>query len=339
MENSDIRVLLLSPAPSLIKYGIKWGFEQVGSYVYLMDGEDSIYLLAQDQQLAVKKIEKCIIEHKINVIFTEGYAGIPFNQIKELSKKYGIKIHFWAIEDPVTPQIAEHVIKNKLADHIWTTTIEFIPKYKKMGVSADLLLFACNPDFHIATLPDKKFTNDISVIGTNYSNRFDKTKEFIIPFIKNDYNIKIYGLWWENPTAEVNIVKYRDKNVYWNDGNGGHVLPYELLPTVVNSSKIMIGMNCSDYSITQTSCRPYETLCSSYESVYLAYYTKAQDKIFGDYIVQAKDGKEMLEKADMILGWNEAKRRAMAQEARIFVIQNHTYKHRAEQIVEYIKGD
>ena len=228
--------------------------------------------------------------------------------------------------------------KNKYADYLWTTTQEFKDKYKKMGVNSGLLLFACNPDFHKPVPSEDRFKNDLSLIGTNYSNRFDKTKEFIIPLIEKDYNIKIYGLWWENPSQEVNIIKYKDKNVYWNEEGYNHQLPYEWLPIVVNSSKIMIGLNCSDKSLTQTSCRPYETLASSGSSVYVAYYTKAQDFLFRDYMVQAKTGREMLNKVDDVLSWSDKKRKDFAIEARNFVINNHTYKHRAEHVLRVLKG-
>ena len=29
-KHRDVRVLLLNPAPSLIKYGMRWGFDQLG---------------------------------------------------------------------------------------------------------------------------------------------------------------------------------------------------------------------------------------------------------------------------------------------------------------------
>jgi spore maturation protein CgeB len=109
---------------------------------------------------------------------------------------------------------------------MWTTTIEFIDKYKKMGVDSDLLLFACNPDFHKPADSEDRFRHDISVVGTNYSNRYDKTKEFIFPLIENSFDIKIYGLWWMNPDIPVNLIKYKDKDVYWQEP-GYLQLPYE----------------------------------------------------------------------------------------------------------------
>lgn len=332
MKPENVRVLLLNPVPSLIKYGMKWGFDKIGCYTYLMEGEDSVYI-ESDKTISLRKIENAIITHKINLLFCEGYNFLPLPEVSELCRKYNVKFFWWAIEDPVSPSIGENVVRQKYVDFIFTTTIEFIDKYKKMGVDSDLLLFGCNPDFQKPVESEDRFKHDISVVGTNYSNRYDKTKEFIFPLIERDFDIKIYGLWWMNKNIPVNLIKYKDKNVYWQE-DGYEQLPYEWLPIVVNSSKIMFGLNCSDESETQTSCRPFETLCSSGESVYLAYYTKAQEILFGDYIIQAKSGREMIQKAEEILTWSDVKRRSIALKAREYVAKNHNYALRAMQVIE-----
>jgi spore maturation protein CgeB len=327
---SNVRVLLLNPAPALIKYGIKWGFEKAGCFVYLLEGEERIFDKSQEEQL--KKIAAAIKKYDINYIFCEGYSNMPIHEISKLCRDNKIRFDFWTIEDPVTPHIGEHKAREKLVDFIWTTTQEYIPKYKALGVDSDLLLFGCNPDFHKPVVSEDRFKHDMSIIGTNYSNRFNKTEEFIIPLIENDFDIKIYGQWWYLQSQEVNLLNYRYKKVVWEEpGYAG--LPYEWLPIVVNSSKIMIGLNCSDESITQTSCRPYETLASSGESVYLAYYTEAQEKLFGKYIYQAKTTNEMIEMAEMILAMSSVKRRALALIARDYVVKTHNYKIRAEKIL------
>lgn len=326
----DIRILLLNPAPSLIKYGMKWGFEENGVFVHLLEGEDAIYTKPQDAQMVI--IEKKIKELDINYIFCEGYSNMPVHQISKLCKANNIRFDWWAIEDPVTPHIAHNIAEQKLVDYIWTTTEEFIPKYKNFGIDSDLLLFGCNPTFHKPVPCEKRFKHDISLIASNYSNRFDKTQEYFVPLIENKFDIMFYGHWWLNPNQEFNLI---DKSEYvWNEPVYGTVLPYEWLPIVVNSSKIMLGHNCTDISKTQTSCRPFETLCSSGESVYLAYYTEAQERIFGDYIIQVKSGKEMVQKARELLALKVPERRAIALRAREFVAENHNYKIRAKTVLD-----
>jgi spore maturation protein CgeB len=327
-RNKKINCLFLNPAPSLIKYGMHWGMSSIGCNSYLFDyGENSLFDKSQEIQLQM--IEKKINEQKTNLIFCEGYNPMPVQGIYDLCKKYGIQFHFWDIESPVTPQIAMCMLN--YSDFMWSTCIEYIEKFREMGHKSDLLLFACNNDFHKPALPEDKFKHDISIVGTNYSNRYDKTKEFIMPIIENDYDVKVYGYWWLEKERPINLLNHIDK--YWNE-DGYTALPYEWLGSVIASSKIMVGLNCSDESETQTSCRPYETLAWSNNSVYLAWYTKAQNKIFGDYIYQAKTGKEMLEMADEILKMTDEQRQQKAKLARDYVHLNHNYSLRANQVVD-----
>lgn len=335
MENSDINVLFLNPAPSLIKYGMYWGAKKIGCNAVLLDSiEERVFTENQDEQY--KRIEAAIIKYKINVIFCEGYGNMNARGILELCKKYNIQYHHWAIEDPVTPHIGESFAK--VADFIWTTTEEFIPKYKKIGCDSDLLLFGCNPDIPKA-VPEKRFEAGLSVVGSNYDNRWHNALTFILPLLEDEFNPTIYGFWWMAVNQPFRLQDYGKEKYYWKvkEGHDKETLPFEWLPIVVNSSKIMIGLNCSGDSNTQTSCRPYETLSCAYNSVYLAWYTKAQDKIFGDHIYQAKTGKEMKEMARMLLHMPEQDRIEKARKAREFVHNHHSYALRFQQVADKVK--
>jgi len=98
----------------------------------------------------------------------------------------------------------------------------------------------------------------------------------------------------------------------------------------------MLGQNCCSTSKSQTSCRPFETLASSGESVFLSWYTEAQNRYFGDYIYQAKTGKEMLTKANEILDMKAPQRRAIALKAREYIVKHHNYALRAKQVLDVL---
>lgn len=334
-NNSDIRILFLNPAPSLIKYGMYWGFGKIGAKSILLTEPDE-RVFTENQEEQYRRIENAINKHNINVIFCEGYGNMNAAGILSLCKKYNIQYHHWAIEDPVTPHIGENFAR--VSDYIWTTTEEFIPKYEKLGCQSGLLLFGCNEEMPIPPAEDR-FKSKISIVGSNYDNRWQKVKEFVLPLLEDEFDPTVYGWWWMNEDQPFKLQDYKKSKYYWmvKEGNNHQVLPYEWLPIVVNSSKIMIGLNCSDESVTQTSCRPYETLCFAHNSVYLAWYTKAQDRIFGDYIYQAKTGDEMVEKARMILNMSDEERIEKARVAREWVVKNHSYTIRAETVANKIK--
>lgn len=324
-RNKNVRVLLLNPAPSLITYGMYWGFKHIGCDTILLQGDDRIYDKPQEYQL--RKIEDTIKKQKTNLLFCEGYSGMPVPEIKTLCKKYSVQFHFWDIETPVTPAISRYLLPQ--CDFMWTTCIEYMHKFREQGYKSDLLLFGCCLDIGYG-LPEERFKHDISIVGMNYDNRWRKVKEFILPLIENNYDLRIYGGWWMSPTQPFNLLKY--PQFYWSDKE--ERLPFEWLPIVVNSSKIMVGLNCSDQSETQTSCRPYETLNCAYSSVYLAWYTPAQNNIFKDYIYQAKTGDDMLLMADEILSMTDSQREEIATKAREYVRANHHYGLRAQQVVD-----
>jgi hypothetical protein len=98
----------------------------------------------------------------------------------------------------------------------------------------------------------------------------------------------------------------------------------------------MLGLNCDDTSISQFSMRPMETLSSSFDSVYLAHYTKAQENVFGNLIYQAKNKEETLLMTKEILAMSDLQRQQIAEKARNFVYEHHNYKLRAEQIIKSI---
>jgi hypothetical protein len=120
---SKINCLFLNPAPSLIRHGMYWGMNKIGCNAYLFDyGENAIF--DKPQYFQLQRIEEVINEQKINLLFCEGYAGMPRDEIFKLCKKYGIQFHFWDIESPVTPHIAMNMLN--YCDFVWGTCIEFI---------------------------------------------------------------------------------------------------------------------------------------------------------------------------------------------------------------------
>jgi spore maturation protein CgeB len=324
-KNKKVNCLFLNPAPSLIKYGMYWGMGKIGCNTYLFDyGETALFDKPQEYQL--KKIEEKIIEQKTNILFCEGYGGLPIKGVSELCKKYGIQYHYWDIESPVTPLIALNMLP--YCDFVWSTCIEYVYEFRDMGYKSDLLLFGCNNDFHQPLAAEDRFKHDLSIVGSNYSNRYNKVKDFIMPLF-DKFDIKAYGYWWMDKARPINLSQYPDK--YWSEHPA---IPYEWLGIVIASSKVMIGLNCSDESRTQTSCRPFETLAWSDSAVYLAWYTKAQDKLFGKYIYQAKTGQEMIDMANEILAMTDEQRKEIAKRGRDYVHLEHNYTIRAQKVVD-----
>jgi spore maturation protein CgeB len=317
--------ILFTNESALIKYGLAEGFKQLGHTVKVIMGEhERLWRIPVDEQ--ARRLEKAINEFNPDIAFTEGYPGCSPSTISGVFNKHNIPHLYWAIEDPVSPGISDQYVPG--ASIIFTTTEERVPVYRSKGKPSEVLLFGCNPEFHKRVSPKKEYQHDIILVAANYSSRYEESAWFVMPLVEQGYDIKIYGIWWNDTTRPVNLNNYT--HVY------GGILPYEELPAAYSSAKIILGMNCDDTSNTQTSMRPYEALACS-GGLYLAHYTKAQAKIFGDYLWQAKNTKETLEIVNTLINMPEAERIKIASRAQKFVYDNHSYKQRAQQIVDAVR--
>lgn len=319
-----MKVLFTNEAPVIV-YGLAQGFLQEGHQVWIMQGADRLWDCPEPEQAS--RLARAIAGFKPDFVFTEGYPGFSPEVICEVCRVHGVPHLYWAIEDPLGDRISRRFAP--LCDYIFTTAVECLPGYTSMGKKAEVLLFGCNPLFHRYTGVSPEYAYDIVLVASNYPVRYKEAQWFVMPLVKAHYNIKIWGLWWDNPELPVNLCQF--PGVY------GGLLPYELLPRVYSSARIILGMNCDDSSITQTSMRPYEALACG-GGLYLGHYTRAQEAIFGDLIFQARNTTETLALVDHILQMPEAERRTHAKRAQQEVYARHSYRLRARQIVEAFRS-
>lgn len=312
---------LFTNDPPLIKYGIAAGIKQIGHDARVMQGEYRLWGMDADTQKI--RLTEAIEEYRPDCVFTEGFPAFDAPLICEIVQKYGIPHFYWAIEDPVCTDLA---LTNYApwVDTIFTTAIECIPKYLKMGKKAELLLFGCNPDIHRFTGENPGYRHDLVLVASNYSSRYDEVRWFILPLIEKGYVIKIWGRFWDDPNRPVNLINY--PSVY------GGILPYEELADVYSSATIVLGINCDDSSKTQTSMRPYEALACG-GGLYLGHYTKAQEYLFKDLIFQVRNTTETLATVNRILEMPEIQRKEMAKRAQSKLYEQHSYSRRALTVV------
>lgn len=314
--------ILFTNDPPLIKYGLAEGFRQTGHEVKIMMGEAE-RLWGQSLAEHKRRLKKAIGEFRPDFLFTEGHPGFDPGTTCEIADFYKIPHLYWAIEDPICTEIT---LKTYIpyVDYVFTTTIEKVPVYRGLGKKAELLLFGCNPEFHRFMGVCDKYKYDLVLVANNYSSRYKEVEWFILPLIKRGYQLKIWGIWWDDSTRPVNLLSYPE--VY------GGLLPYEEMPAVYSSAKIILGLNCDGTSLTQTSMRPFEALACG-GGLYLGHYTKAQENVFGELIYQTHNTAETIATVDLILALNENERRRIAFKAQKEVYEKHSYRNRALQII------
>jgi spore maturation protein CgeB len=315
-----MKVLFTNDAP-LIKYGLAAGFLQAGQTVKIMGGAEQLWGQTGEEQ--GRRLSRALCDFKPDFIFTEGHPRIEPHVIGAVAKKYSVPHLYWAIEDPVCTDLTMKTFAPE-ADYIFTTTVECVPRYQRLSKKAEVLLFACNPKFHRNVAIREQYRHDLVLVASNYSSRYEVAKWLVLPLVSAGFDIRIWGLWWDDPARPVNLLKY--PQVY------GGLLPYEELPAVYSSAKIILGLNCDATSKTQTSMRPYEALACG-GGIYLGHYTKAQENLFQNLIVQTKDATGTIAQVTYILNLTETERRRMAQSGQAKVYREHIYCQRALQII------
>ncbi|OME55381.1 hypothetical protein BSK59_12945 [Paenibacillus odorifer] len=316
--------ILFTNSSQLIVRGLKSGFDSLGHETFVLDGEFRLWDKDKNEQL--KLFKKALQHLKVDLVFSECFANFS-EDLFVYTKEHGIPHFFWSVEDtPHDHWIGDHW--SNYADYIFTTTAECLPNYWNKGKQAELMLFACNPSFHKHY--DTKINKDITLIANNYDRRFSQTKEFIMPLLENGYDIDIYGnSWWTDHTKEVNLCNF--PNTYKGYG------AYEDLPQLYSQSKVAIGQNLDEDSVTQTSMRMVEVLGIG-GALLVSPYTKAQEYLFNDHIYLPKDKSEIIQMVDEVLSMTNKQRKQKAVAAQKYVYKYHNYTLRAQQVINAFKG-
>lgn len=317
--------VLFTNSSQLIVRGLKSGFDNFGCETFVMDGLYRLWDKEKQEQLSLFK--KAIEEFKPDLVFSECFANFA-EELFIHTRSLGIPHFYWAIEDtPFDHWIGDYW--SDFADYVFTTTSECLPNYWNKGKKAELLLFGCNKNFH--KLVRAPLQRDIVLIANNYERRSDQTKRFIIPLIEQGYDISVFGNeWWLDKSRGVNLLNY--PSAYKGYG------AYEDLPLLYSTSKVIIGQNLDDKSITQTSMRPYEALAIG-GGLLVSPYTPAQEFLFRDHVLLPRNTDEMIQMVDEVLKMKDSDREYKAKKAQEYVYKYHNYDLRAEQVLKVYYGN
>lgn len=296
------------------------GLEQVGHRAQIAP----LWRHQWDQQPMV--LAKSIEEFRPDYIFTEGDPP-NFNRdaVLQICQDKGIPLIYWATQDPVWfKEISEYCALR--ADYVFTTTIELVDEYRRLGKKAHLLLFGANPWLHkkVAFLP--QYQHDLVFVGSNYSRRVTATKYMLEPLVREGFDLMVWGHWWREADQPYTLPA----------PHYAGLLPYDQLPQVYSSAKIVLGLHLDSSSTTQTSVRTYEVLgCRAF---YLTQYTKAHEHLFtrGLHLDWASSEDDLLEKARYYLNHPNI-REKIASAGQAYVYTNHTVAHRALELSEALQ--
>ncbi|WP_176541432.1 MULTISPECIES: glycosyltransferase [unclassified Bacillus (in: firmicutes)] len=316
-----MKILFIEAAKQYL-LGLPSGFEKAGCEVKILT------------DITETELEKTIKEFKPNLAVTAGWTKIHTKTnlqiLRKLLKKYDIKHAYWATEDPRWREEWSHYyINNTRPDFVFTIDRDSIPFYQKLGYSAHYLPWACNPDFHKPGKREDQYACDIAVVATAgvkwNSYRKDSVQILLKPLIEKGFDVSIWGKRWDR--LDPDIVGFNVPSKFLREK-----LPYLDTNHVYSSAKIVLGFQ---NTTTELTSRSYEVLAA--RGFLLAPCTPAIQETFipGKHLVCSQSPKETVELVDYYLK-HEEERKKIALSGQKEVYTNHTYKHRAEEILKIV---
>ncbi len=206
----------------------------------------------------------------------------------------------------------------------------FISELAAIGQKNALYLpMAALPSFHAPkelSLEEKKtYGSDISFLGAGYPNR----RVAFRTLAHRDF--KIWGSEWDGASMLAKLVQQ----------NGARISAEDSV-TIYNATKININLHSSIQSNELVSggdfVNPRTFELAAIGAFQVVDRRSLMSELFNDDMLGLFDSiEEMHEKIDYYLK-NEQERAIMAKSARLHVLENHTYEHRMQSLLEYMES-
>lgn len=259
------------------------------------------------------------------------YSSINFQKenrtvllsVLKYCKENNIPTVFWNKEDPThyTDKVHNFVDTAIKFDHIFTTSIECVKRYKEEygHKSVHLLMFATQPKLFN---PINKFerTDEIIFAGSWYNQhkiRCEEMEMILDKIIDSGYKLKIYNRY----------SKSEDPNHFFPERYRPYLNPclsHDKLDIAYKGSKAALNINTVVDSETMFARRVFELMSSN--TLVISNYSKGMERLFGDnvYFIEKDKNFEI----------NDIERKC--HNALYDVLKNHTYETRFRQILDNI---
>lgn len=264
------------------------------------------------------------------VIIIKG-LGIKPETVKEIKKRQP-KMHVagWIFDvtlgGVMVSDSEPYITLIKEFDTFYTIDNDAVPELKKLGVNALWVPEGCDIKMHseqvINSVQERKYGADVvflGAVGSIHPNR----EKFLKRLYDEGINFKIYG----------DVYYPEGKDPEWiQNTHTGYSAVNDMHSIVVQSSKIVIGLDGWPHRSKSWSARLYRTMCAG--GFYLTTHTKDIETCFeiGKHLDTFKDEDEMVEK---VLYWlqNDEKREQVAETGCKLVQDKYKFKDAVEVIV------
>ncbi|MGE5550665.1 MAG: glycosyltransferase [Bacteroidota bacterium] len=239
-----------------------------------------------------------------------------------------VPVVYWAADDPVfMGELSLPLLAG--IDLILTPAEECADLYARRGRRSGVINFGCNPELQRRVRPAEQ--HQFVHVGTNYtyfkttSFRLKSTANILMSLLEAGYDVHVWGSFWTEERAAYRVPA-RLFHGY---------LPHTRLAEVYSGAEIVLGLQFSNLSRTQTSSRVFETLaCGAF---YLGPDTPGTRCHFtpGRHLVLSGSPLETLSLARYYLD-HPGERARIAAAGQREVLRRHTYLHRAREMMAIV---
>ena len=244
--------------------------------------------------------------------------------IRAIKEELSISTALWFPDDPqLFESLSRHIAPSY--DHVFTSSMKCIPKYKELGVkNVEYIAFACDPFLHrrVSLSGDerRRYACDLCFVGTWFPERSAILKHLC------NFDLHIWGNYWSRLWISPKL---------WRHIKGSRrELPYPDMVKVFNASKIVLNVhrNVMKYGGTKANARVFEaTGCGAF---HLTDKPKGIEELFriGKEIVCYRTVDELIELVNYYLN-NPQEREIIAERGQKRAYKEHTYVHRVKRIL------
>ena len=208
------------------------------------------------------------------------------------------------------------------ADSIWG--MQFF------GLKAEILRGLAVPTLQRRMEPGEK--HQIVLVANNYTApnspayRRESVRNILMPLAESGYDLKVWGNNW---TSSLMLYRLAPELC-------GGSLAYEDLAKVYSGAEIVLGLQFSGLSQTQTSCRIFEVLAC--QAFYLGPDTKGTRFLFepGRHLAVSGSAAQTMALARYYLE-HQSERERIAAAGQLEVYRKHTYIHRAREFLACVE--
>lgn len=268
-----------------------------------------------------------VVEFKPDLVFALAQAPLT-NDILNRIRTYKIPTAFWFVEDFRTMEYWKDVAP--YYDYFFTIQDgEFFKHLKGIGLkNYHYLPMACLSEVHkpmnLTEEEMKLYGSDVSFVGAGYFNR----RHFFPKLI--DFDLKIWGNEWEGAAGISKYIQRQGERVSTEDS-----------VKIFNASKININLHSSkqheDVNPYGDFVNPRTFELASCGAFQIVDFRSDLPRFFeiGKEIVCFKDVNDAREKIRYFLVCPD-EREKIAENARVKVLKEHTYKNRMEEMMGFI---